>query len=694
MPTAITASRSGPGNRGMEEGGLRPVDAPGHPVLERHLGPHRLEVEELLGVEVREPLGVPRLREVARGERRALRSVVPAAEGGDEHRAPERRTASRSGGGWRWGESTRGPCAGRAARRASAMAVKISGRQRHVDQHDPPGELVRPLDLADGHLAAEEHEDAQRRRELGAEPGRAGARARRAGSGSRCPRRRSSRTWTSRARSRSPNRAMSSPPECGPAAVTNAPVTTSAARNGTPRAPARRAGAGRRAPASPATSRAPTSATTTASAARREREQEVAHDDQRVQLRQDGDPAEHALQEDGQREPDRPPERGGGAGAGTRNAATPRRRASSAPTRTPTPRFENSTSGWKSFSGRNWSPQFGQSAQPSPEPVSRTVAPVTVTTRIARERRRARGPGRRAGRPAAGRAPAPCRPAPPSDDARPRSRPRPGRCARGRGPAPRTSPPAPRPGRPGARRAGPRPSAGRSRAPRPRRTPRTSRLRRPRSRGCGRRRRSGSPAPPPRARPSSAGSRSASSTSRTPLRSATSCAWPNRPKPVTSVTAPGRKRAQRVGGAVVQRGHPAGRGIGLAAGEHARPGGREDEAGAERLRQVERVARSGAALRPDRVRVDGARDRESVLGLGVADRVPPGEDRPGLGDLRRGGVEDRPHGLAGAAPPRRRRSRAPRAGGRPSRRRRSARWRLRSPRRGTGRRPAAGRSRP
>ena len=48
-------------------------------------------------------------------------------------------------------------------------------------------------------------------------------------------------------------------------------------------------------------------------------------------------------------------------------------------------RFENSTHEWKPFSGNGcpgWQP--GQCSQPSPDAVSRTVAPVaTITTSIA-----------------------------------------------------------------------------------------------------------------------------------------------------------------------------------------------------------------------------------------------------------------------------------------------------------------------
>ena len=66
----------------------------------------------------------------------------------------------------------------------------------------------------------------------------------------------------------------------------------------------------------------------------------------------------------------------------------------------------------------------------------------------------------------------------------------------------------------------------------------------------------------------------------------------------------------------------------------------QDEPGAERLRQEERVARLRAALRPDPVGVDGADDGEPVLRLVVADRVASGEDRPGLAHDLVGSGED------------------------------------------------------
>src|SRR3990170_2365486 len=54
-----------------------------------------------------------------------------------------------------------------------------------------------------------------------------------------------------------------------------------------------------------------------------------------------------------------------------------------------------------------------------------------------------------------------------------------------------------------------------------------------------------------------------------------------------------------------------------------------------RLRRVMQsmAARAGAALGEDALGVDEAEDAESVLGFGVDDGVPAGDDPAGLGDL-------------------------------------------------------------
>ena len=129
----------------------------------------------------------------------------------------------------------------------------------------------------------------------------------------------------------------------------------------------------------------------------------------------------------------------------------------------------------------------------------------------------------------------------------------------------------------------------------------------------------------------------ASSTMRTPLRSAISCACPNSPKPVTSVTAFGANG----------RSTSAARLFSVASTDRRRAAhvaplrAASTSAGAERLRQEERVAGLRAALRPDAVRVHGADDGEPVLRLVVADRVAAGEQRAGCAHLLVRGGEDR-----------------------------------------------------
>ena len=68
-----------------------PVDPPCHSFLERNVRPGRLEVEEVLRIDLGEALRVPQLGEVTRGERGALSAVVPAPESGDHQRPFELR---------------------------------------------------------------------------------------------------------------------------------------------------------------------------------------------------------------------------------------------------------------------------------------------------------------------------------------------------------------------------------------------------------------------------------------------------------------------------------------------------------------------------------------------------------------------------------------------------------------------------
>ena len=72
----------------------RPRDAAGVAVDQVDLGPGRLEVVVLLGVDAGDRLRAPLLDQVADGERRGVAGVVPAGEGGDHRRAAEGRAAA------------------------------------------------------------------------------------------------------------------------------------------------------------------------------------------------------------------------------------------------------------------------------------------------------------------------------------------------------------------------------------------------------------------------------------------------------------------------------------------------------------------------------------------------------------------------------------------------------------------------
>ena len=111
------------------------------------------------------------------------------------------------------------------------------------------------------------------------------------------------------------------------------------------------------------------------------------------------------------------------------------------------------------------------------------------------------------------------------------------------------------------------------------------------------------------------------------------------------------ERAQRIGGAGVQHLHPPCRlgemrGVGAA---FLLPV--HEQAGAERLRQVEDVARLRAGLRPDRIGRHGADDGEAVLRLLLAERVPAGEQAAGLRHLRRRRRRGSPRPRRAAATP-------------------------------------------
>ena len=103
-------------------------------------------------------------------------------------------------------------------------------------------------------------------------------------------------------------------------------------------------------------------------------------------------------------------------------------------------------------------------------------------------------------------------------------------------------------------------------------------------------------------------------------------------------------RPDGIGGGPVQRAHPP-HGLGRVGEPPLRTA--QDERGAERLRQVEKVAGPRAGLRPHRLRIDGADDGQAVLLLGVANRVAAGEQRPGIADGAFRPGKDTPHDLHG-----------------------------------------------
>ena len=122
--------------------------------------PVRLEVDEPLGVDVPEALRVPDTREIAGGKRGSLTSVVPAAEGGDQDGPLERRTANHPQ--LTHAISVRG-VRQRAVTRPTVQAHTAAARA-DMDQHEPPRQLVSILELADGHLDEQQHEQHHRTR--------------------------------------------------------------------------------------------------------------------------------------------------------------------------------------------------------------------------------------------------------------------------------------------------------------------------------------------------------------------------------------------------------------------------------------------------------------------------------------------------------------------------------------------------
>ena len=89
MPASRTRSCSAPGALAAEQHVAGPLDLPGLPLGEADRRPVRLEVEELLGIDLGDQLGVERFRR--RGQRggRGAGRVVPAGECTDQDRRAE-----------------------------------------------------------------------------------------------------------------------------------------------------------------------------------------------------------------------------------------------------------------------------------------------------------------------------------------------------------------------------------------------------------------------------------------------------------------------------------------------------------------------------------------------------------------------------------------------------------------------------
>ena len=177
---------------------------------------------------------------------------------------------------------------------------------------------------------------------------------------------------------------MSAPPECGPDAVENAPETISPSPSSAvpivqseSRRPATK-------PSSASVARAQAML---ASASTRDREQEVAHHEVRVQVGQHRDRAERDLEEraDGDACAQPAPE-----AVGERRETHQVTIAATIPHRA-IARFENSITAWYCAGGTGPPWQSGQSGQPRPEPLSRTKAPdatfryiATTSTNVSR----------------------------------------------------------------------------------------------------------------------------------------------------------------------------------------------------------------------------------------------------------------------------------------------------------------------
>ena len=106
-----------------------------------------------------------------------------------------------------------------------------------------------------------------------------------------------------------------------------------------------------------------------------------------------------------------------------------------------------------------------------------------------------------------------------------------------------------------------------------------------------------------------------------------------------SVPARGARRHHRLGGVAVQRRHRADGGLQHAFGRGVALHRRGQHAGADRLGQHQRIARTGAGVGHDAVGMDRAGDEQAELGFLVDDRMTAGNGDAGLGADRGRAVE-------------------------------------------------------
>jgi hypothetical protein len=137
-------------DRRVVEGIFRPVDVPRLTVDEGDVRAGRLEVEEVLRLDVGEAVRIPDLGEVAARERGALAAVVPTAKSSDQNRSRMRSSSA-------IGEVYVRP---EEQRREGNRADPDRGRQEDVCEHEPPREMRSPLQLSEPHLGEQQDEHA------------------------------------------------------------------------------------------------------------------------------------------------------------------------------------------------------------------------------------------------------------------------------------------------------------------------------------------------------------------------------------------------------------------------------------------------------------------------------------------------------------------------------------------------------